>query len=510
MAESKSSEEWPGKISSNQKETGPIEAFDCPKGPANTMFQRTEPSTEILEKLARQVEYYFSATNLNKDTYVSTLRSLNDGYVPVTIIANFGKVRSLAPYDSAEAVRRASEEHSGLLEVVQIESTTGKRISCKEDQGTLFVQAVGPIGGEPIPTSKLFAKTAMMTSVGSTNSNMTVPVAHTSPAIQNTVVLREVPNTMQESDIRRLFTFEKCPSIQNMYKDVANCWFVTLDTISRDEMLEVMLALRQAKYPSGELVKARVKSGVVMNRDALASPLAFYSSLPAQTDSVRSNNSRKNKKRKNGKSRNNITNNSQNATIAVTKGKTSTSGRRRGNGTKSNDSEHKTNGKSAGKKGSSMAFPLLSLGGGQFPPLPSEFSQSCSNKVEVEKVPTHYELGRKGSANSDSSSTATTSTSSSKSPPLETSMGGYAAALRKVATLSVKDSHQETRLQSNLQTEKKKKIEASSATRNTRPPTKSQLRMDLVSDVDVKPPTWGHGSFAEILRTEETAQASKS
>ncbi|CAJ1930139.1 unnamed protein product [Cylindrotheca closterium] len=499
MAESKSSEEWPAKISSNQKET---EAFDCPKCAANTIFQRTEPSTEILEKLARQVEYYFSATNLNKDTYVSTLRSLNDGYVPVTIIANFGKVRSLAPYDSVEAVRRASEEHSGLLEVVQIESTTGKRISCKEDQGTSFVQAVGPIGGEPIPTSKLSAKTAMMTSVG-----CTVPVAHTSPAVQNTVVLREVPNTMQESDIRRLFAFERCPSIQNMHKDVANCWFVTLDTISRDEMLEVMLALRQAKCPSGESVKARVKSGVVMNRDALASPLAFYSSLPAQTDSVRSNNSRKSKKRKNGKSRNIKTNNS---TIAVTKGKNSTSGRRRGNGTKSNDSEHKTNGKSAGKKGSSMAFPLLSLGGGQFPPLPSEFSQCSSNRVEVEKVPTHYELGIKGSANSDSSSTATTSTSSSKSPPLETSMGGYAAALRKVATLSVKDGHQETRLQSNLQTEKKKKIEASSAARNTRPPTKSQLRMDLASDVDVKPPTWGHGSFAEILRTEETAQASKS
>ena len=286
---------------------------------------------------------------------------------------------------------------------------------------------------------------------------------------------------------------------------------MTLDTSCRDEMLEVMLALRQAKYPSGESVKARVKSGVAMNRDALASPLAFYSPLPTHAGSVRSNNSRKNKKRKNGKSRIDKTANSQNTNNALSKGKNGTSGRRRGNGTKSKESEHKTNGKSTGKKGSSMSFPLLSLGRGQFPPLPSEFSQSSSNKVEVEKVPTHYELGRKGSANSDSSSTATTSTSSSKSPPLETSMGGYAAALRKTAALSVKEAHQATRLQSNLQTENTKKKDASSVRSDTsRPPTKCQSRMDLASDVHVKPPTWGHGSFAEILRAEETVQASKS
>mmetsp|Transcript_21304 Transcript_21304/g.52489 ORF Transcript_21304/g.52489 Transcript_21304/m.52489 type:complete len:277 (-) Transcript_21304:562-1392(-) len=273
-------------------------------------------------------------------------------------------------------------------------------------------------------------------------------------------------------------------------------------------MLDVMLALRQTKYPSGESVKARVKSGVARNRDALTSPLAFYSPLPTDA-SVRSNTSRKNKKRKNGKSRNNKSVNSQNGSSAVNKGKNNTSGRRRGNGTKSKESEHKTNGKSTGKKGLSLQSPLLNLGGEQFPPLPNEFSQSSLNKVEVEKVPTHYQIGRKGIATSDASSTATVSTSSSKSPHLETAMGGYAAALRKApaAAVSVKETPQDTPSQMNLQTETKKEKKACSATRDTRSHTESQLRMDMASDVDVKPPTWGHGSFAAILRTEETVQA---
>lgn len=228
MAESKSFEDRPlKKMSSNPKEkTGPTETLDSPRAAANTALEKSEPSTETMKKLARQVEYYFSTTNLDRDTYVSTLRSLNDGYVPVTIIANFGKVRSLVPYDSVKAVSLASKEHSDLLEVVQIDSSTGKRVAKQEEQGKTSVQAVGPIGGEPIQASKLFATTTTTTTttVGSTNASIAVPVAPTSPAVQNTVVLREVPNSVQESDIRGLFSFEKSPSIQNVHKDVANCW----------------------------------------------------------------------------------------------------------------------------------------------------------------------------------------------------------------------------------------------------------------------------------------------
>ena len=42
-----------------------------------------------LVHLARQLEYYFSIANLDKDTYVETLRQLNDGYVQIPSGAGF-------------------------------------------------------------------------------------------------------------------------------------------------------------------------------------------------------------------------------------------------------------------------------------------------------------------------------------------------------------------------------------------------------------------------------------
>ena len=299
--------------------------------------------------------------------------------------------------------------------------------------------------------------------------------------------------------------------------------FVTLDTTSRDEMLEVMLALRQAKYPSGEAVKARLKSGVAMNRDAVSAPLAFYSpALPANT--VRPNHSRKNKKKKNGKSRSNGSNgknvNAHNGNSTANKGKNNALNRRRANGTKSKDSDKTGSGKTNRKKGSSVQTPALNLGGEQFPPLPGEFSHSSANKVEVEKVPTHYELGRKqGAATSDASSTATTSTSSSKSPPLllePTTAGGYAAALRKApSTVPAPKQKQQngttktsTESVSHTPVEKKKKKGGATRNNSRNTPRKQQSTSQLespVAKVVVKPPTWGHGSFADILRTEDPA-----
>eukprot|EP00980_Cylindrotheca_fusiformis_P019913 scaffold7017_cov134-Cylindrotheca_fusiformis.AAC.8 len=175
-----------------------------------------QAGVELLRRLARQVEYYFSTTNLATDTYVTTLRSLNDGYVPISIIANFGKVRSLVPYDALNAVHQASEEHSDLLEVVFIDTKTGKR-ALPGGQSTALVAAVGPKSGEPIPASKL---TPMPSPVNATNV-MPNPAAN---RVQNTVVLREVPQGVEEAQVRQLFAFDKCPAIQDLHRDVANCW----------------------------------------------------------------------------------------------------------------------------------------------------------------------------------------------------------------------------------------------------------------------------------------------
>lgn len=49
----------------------------------------------VYQALAKQMEYYFSYQNLMVDTYLQTLRELNDGCVPISILANFSKIKTI-------------------------------------------------------------------------------------------------------------------------------------------------------------------------------------------------------------------------------------------------------------------------------------------------------------------------------------------------------------------------------------------------------------------------------
>jgi hypothetical protein len=187
----------------------------------------SEAREAVLRQLALQLEYYFSTANLSKDTYVETLRSLNDGYAPVSIIANFGKVRSLVPYDAVNAVQRAATDYSELLEVVMIETQTGKKVTSTEKEGrpegeVNTILAVGPISGKPIPVPETTMPLPIPVVAQSSPSTPT-----STPLVQNTVILREVPSSVEEDQVRELFAFEKCPPVQSVRLDVANCWYVS-------------------------------------------------------------------------------------------------------------------------------------------------------------------------------------------------------------------------------------------------------------------------------------------
>lgn len=201
-----------------------------------TKDEAAEAARLIHELLARQLEYYFSTTNLAKDTYVSTLRSLNDGYVPISIIANFGKVQALVPHQemSVEAVRTAASDFSELLEVVEVDAKTGKRVVVDEDptkKTATTVPAVGPVSGEPIPMSLIGSmssqpgtpaheKTPDTPGVSKTVSSVALPAS----SIQNTVIVREAPEGTEEDTIREIFAFEACPVILSVHLDLQNCW----------------------------------------------------------------------------------------------------------------------------------------------------------------------------------------------------------------------------------------------------------------------------------------------
>ena len=313
-------------------------------------------------------------------------------------------------------------------------------------------------------------------------------------------------------------------------------------------MLQVMFELRTKKFASGDAVKARLKAGVVVTSDTPSLPLSHsnpnlsqmvdYQHMRAQSSPgnryLNNNGGRKNKKKKNasgskGKSNSN-------------KGKNNNSNRRNSNGRNKKGGGQERPQQSPKQKGSSTVSSNNtangtrskgdttttasdrhiensppSLGDEQFPALSTDdLVDPSANKIEVETVPQDrpeddYE---KKSANSDGASTATTSTSSSTSKQQHT-MGGYAAALLKVAPKPVplsKDGTESKQDVSKRSVSSKKKIVASRdisvvVKPDNQESTENPTSVDATSVV-VTPPSWGGGrSFADVLRKEAAAAA---
>jgi La domain len=92
--------------------------------------------------IASQLEYYFSRTNLQRDTYLQTLRQLNHGHVPLSIISRFAKVQWIIQQeqeaqnvsrqskrkviDPEWAVQHAVTNFSSQLCVVEIDTTSNQ------------------------------------------------------------------------------------------------------------------------------------------------------------------------------------------------------------------------------------------------------------------------------------------------------------------------------------------------------------------------------------------------
>lgn len=154
-------------MSKTATKSKPIETNDTVVEEQQRQMMRRDERHYLYSMLARQLEYYFSTKNLSRDTYVQTLRSLNDGCVPVSILAGFGKVgnitaaltinlrnaRSDGNFDdddvdvdvdvesddltaiAMQIVRVAATKYSTLLGVFQIDTETGKQIDTGRQHG---------------------------------------------------------------------------------------------------------------------------------------------------------------------------------------------------------------------------------------------------------------------------------------------------------------------------------------------------------------------------------------
>lgn len=506
--------------------------------------------------LARQLEYYFSTANLSRDTYLSTLRDLNDSYVPVSIIANFGKVQALAPLESAlEAVITAATDYSDLLEIVELDEE-GKRIVTEEEEkkdesevNSVIILAVGSISRKPIPMSQIQptdktqeipdAPASKSQAPASDPEQNAAPTANT-PGVQNTIIIREVAEDVEEMTLREFFTFEGCPAIESIREDLHNCWFVTLDTNSKDDMFDIMMKLRTTKYPNGDSVKARVKSSVatasyspltpnsvVFNPkiSTMHAPQFRNNGTAANANSAGGNTNSRKKRSSNNKGRNG--NNGGASASGKSKGtqqSTANTSKRRSGKEESSSVKPPLSGNTGVKNATGnkkkVAAKPPSMGESNFPSLPPT-SEGNSKPFTVEKVPTEDEMLRScekerhaASGFSDSSSTATTSTASTPTEPPPTGIvaGGYAAALLKpaapvpVAPKKVEAKRDVPQKQQgsvkgeegNRRRGNKKGKDGNTVTQKSSPvPEPSTTEQPTVS---VQPPSWGKGrSFADIV-----------
>ena len=145
--------------------------------------------------LRKQIEYYFSQENLMKDSYLLSL--MNDsGYVPLTTIAGFRKVKDLSTNmdDILEALR-SSQSEANLL----------------------------------IKPAFVFER--------------------------KTIILRDVPADTTEEEVRALFN--DLATVESVKAEFGNTWFVVVD--SEKSAVSAVEALRHSTL-HGAAVKARVKN----------------------------------------------------------------------------------------------------------------------------------------------------------------------------------------------------------------------------------------------------------
>jgi hypothetical protein len=185
--------------------------------------------SSVLKQLALQLEYYFSTHNLSKDTYVQTLRNLNDGCVPVRILANFGKVKTIlslngnASFLDEECRINAildtiRDTYTGSLHIHSVDAKTGKIVSTGCSEVAVpgkTILAIGTVTKDPLTVDPLTTSPLLM------SRSIASPVLPKT----NTIILRDVPLSVTEGEIRSLLNeIEACPLVTTVTKDVANCW----------------------------------------------------------------------------------------------------------------------------------------------------------------------------------------------------------------------------------------------------------------------------------------------
>lgn len=156
---------------------------------------------DLVNKVKRQVEYYFSKDNLQNDHFLTSQMDASM-CVPISVVMKFAKLKALT---QDEAVLRRALESSTLTVI------DGK------------IKANAKVG------------------------------------TRSTIILRDIPSDAPEEEVREIFAYEGCKPISSIRSDIGDTWFVVMESEedARDTAMDLKLKKRVFR---GEAVKARVKS----------------------------------------------------------------------------------------------------------------------------------------------------------------------------------------------------------------------------------------------------------
>lgn len=172
--------------------------------PASSTVETPLEGAALKEAIKRQAEYYFSKQNLASDTYLLSLMD-SEFYVPVGVIANFGKLKAL------------TSDVSLIVEVL------------KESDQVVLDESASKV--RPHLQQK-----------------------------RSTLILRDIPKETPLEEINALFKGSKQPS--NIRPDVLNTWFLSFDT--EEETMGALEFLRKGAQFQGKPVRCAIKSESVI------------------------------------------------------------------------------------------------------------------------------------------------------------------------------------------------------------------------------------------------------
>lgn len=111
--------------------------------------EASAPTSADKSKILQQVEFYFSDSNLLNDKFLFTTQAANEGWVPISLISQFQRMKKYRPIDQIVDALRESKD---LLEVSEDGELVRRKAPLPENQNQIQVAiAKRSVVAEPFP-----------------------------------------------------------------------------------------------------------------------------------------------------------------------------------------------------------------------------------------------------------------------------------------------------------------------------------------------------------------------